>query len=77
MTHDTKLSLSDASEIASRLSVNAPVLTRERFAASVGLPIGVVVGFINKGYLPTLRLGKHSLVNVELLRKRCLAKEFS
>lgn len=54
-----------------------PLVTRERFAELVGLPIGVVVGFVNKGYLPVVSVGKYSLVNLELLRKRCLEKEFS
>lgn len=50
--------------------------TRERFAELVGLPIGVV-GFTNKGYIPTVSICKYSLVNLELLRKRCLEREFA
>lgn len=30
----------------------APFVSRERFAQLVGLPVGVIVGMINKGYLP-------------------------
>lgn len=55
-----------------------PVLvSRERFSEMVGLPVGVVIGFINRGYLPTMTIGKYSLVNLELLRKRALEKEFT
>lgn len=54
-----------------------PLLTREKFAEQVGLPVGVVVGFINKGYLATFPLGRYSLVNIELLRKQCLDREFT
>ncbi|PLZ02461.1 hypothetical protein CY652_10060 [Burkholderia sp. WAC0059] len=54
----------------------SPLVTRERFAELVGLPIGVVIGFVNRGYIPTVSIGKYSLVNLELLRKRCLEKEF-
>jgi hypothetical protein len=54
-----------------------PVVSRERFAELTGLPIGVVIGFVNKGYLPTVSIGKYSLINVELIRKRCLELEFS
>lgn len=55
-----------------------PVLvSRERFSEMVGLPLGVVIGFINRGYLPTMTIGKYNLVNLELLRKRALEKELA
>lgn len=54
----------------------APLVSRERFAEMTGLPIGVVVGFCNKGYLPTFGMGKYSLINLELLRKSCLDREY-
>lgn len=54
-----------------------PVVSRERFADLLGLPPGVIVGWINKGMLPTVTIGKYSLVNVELLRKSCLEQEFT
>jgi len=41
-----------------------------------GFPIGVIQGWINKGYLPTVPVGKYSLINLELLRKNCLEREF-
>ena len=49
----------------------APFVSRERFAQLVGLPVGVIVGMINKGYLPTVDVGRYSCVNVALLMKRC------
>jgi hypothetical protein len=52
------------------------VVSRERFAETVGLPLGVIVGFCNKGYLPTVSIGKYSLINVELLLNRLRSKEF-
>lgn len=54
----------------------SPLVTRERFAELVGLPIGVITGFVNKGYIPTVPIGKYSLINLELLRKHCLEREF-
>lgn len=55
----------------------SPLVSRERAAEMIGLPVGVIVGWCNKGLVPTLQIGKYSLINVELLRKRCLEKEFS
>lgn len=54
-----------------------PLVTRERFAEMVGLPIGVIIGWCNKGLIPTISIGKYSLVSLELLRKRCLEKDFA
>lgn len=57
-----------------------PLITRERFAelvfGSTEL-VGVVIGWCNKGLVPTVSIGKYSLINLELLRKRCLDKEFT
>ena len=55
----------------------APLVTRERFADMCGLPVGVIVGWCNKGLVPCLSIGKYSLINLELLRKRCLEREFA
>ncbi|WP_240202093.1 hypothetical protein [Burkholderia sp. LMG 13014] len=49
----------------------SPFVSRERFAQLVGLPVGVIVGMINKGYLPTVDVGRYSCVNVALLMRRC------
>lgn len=57
-------------------NISHPVVSRERFAELTGLPIGVIIGFANRGYLPTISIGKYSLINLELLRKRCLDLEF-
>lgn len=54
-----------------------PMMSREAFAAAIGLPVGVIVGFCNKGYLPTVSVGKYSLINVALLQQRCLEQGFS
>lgn len=54
-----------------------PLCSRERFADMCGLPIGVVIGWCNKGLVPCYAVGKYSLINLELLRKRCLDKEFA
>jgi hypothetical protein len=54
-----------------------PLMTRESFAAAIGLPLTVFIAQCDKGYWPLVKIGKRSLVNVELIRKRALDKEFS
>lgn len=56
---------------------SSPLVTRERFAEMVGLPLGVITGWCNKGLVPCVSIGKYSLINVALLVNRCVAKEFS
>lgn len=55
----------------------SPLVSRERFAEMVGLPIGVIIGWCNKGILPTCTLGRYSLINVASLQKSCIEKDFS
>lgn len=58
-------------------NAGSPLVTRERFAEMVGLPLGVITGWCNKGLVPCFSIGKYSLINVALLGNRCIAKEFS
>ncbi len=53
-----------------------PFMHRDLFAQQVGVTTDVVTGWINKGYIPTFEVGKYNLVNVALLNKLCLEKEF-
>jgi hypothetical protein len=68
------------SKVAEPLSASlgaSVLLSREKFALSVGIPIGVVIGWCDRGYIPTISIGKYSLINVALLQKQCLEKEFA
>lgn len=55
------------------LPVDICVMTKERFAAKAGLEVGAVRGMIDRGHLPTIKIGRHRLVNVALLQAWCLA----
>ncbi|WP_428718306.1 hypothetical protein [Undibacterium curvum] len=54
-----------------------PIMSRDLFARAIGLPVGVVIGWADRGYLPCISIGKYSLVNLELLRKQCRERDFS
>ncbi|MES2832482.1 MAG: hypothetical protein V4695_10865 [Pseudomonadota bacterium] len=56
--------------------VSVPLMSREAFAFAIGIPVGVVIGWCDRGYIPTIPIGKYSLINVELMRKQCMEKEF-
>ncbi len=53
-----------------------PLLTREKFAEQVGVSLGVVQGWADKGYLPMFEIGRYSLVNVAALTMRALDKVY-
>lgn len=53
-----------------------PLMTRESFAAAIGLPASVFIAQADRGYWPTVKIGKRVFVNVELVRKRALEAEF-
>lgn len=56
---------------------NVPVMGRERFAELSGIDVGVLNGWIAKGYLPVIEFGRYRLINLALLTKMALEKEFS
>lgn len=45
-----------------------PLMSRERFAAHVGLPLGVLIKQSERGYWPTVKIGKRIFINVEVVR---------
>lgn len=62
------------------LGSSSPLVSRERFAELVfgsTDAVGVVIGWCNKGLLPTVSVGKYSLVNLAALERVCVEKEFS
>lgn len=56
---------------------NVPLMTREAFAAAIGLPLSILIAQAERGYWPEIRVGKRVFINVELVRKRALEREFS
>lgn len=54
----------------------APLMTVERFADLIGLPIGVCEAQADRHLWPIVRIGKRRFINVELVRKRALEAEF-
>ena len=50
----------------------APLLTVERFAELIGLPIGVCQAQADRQLWPIVRVGKRRFINVELIRKQAL-----
>lgn len=49
-----------------------PLMSKERFAELSGVPFGVVDGWCNRGYIPTVVVGKHRMVNLVQLHQNCL-----
>lgn len=47
-----------------------PMVSKERFCSLTGFPDRVVDGWITRGYLPTVRIGKWSAVNLVALGKQ-------
>lgn len=60
---------------ASQLTV-VPLMSRSKFAQHVGVTEDTVTGWINKGYLPVVEIGKYRLVNLALVTKNALEQSF-
>ena len=52
-----------------------PIVTKEWFSSVSGLRIDQVRGMMANGYLPTLKIGKHRMINMALLTRECLQEE--
>ena len=53
-----------------------PLVTRFLFAQMSGLTPDHVRGMIDRGLLPTVKLGRQRLINLALLTQQCLEEEF-
>lgn len=61
-------------DVQLRLSFNAstPLLSKQLFADLVGVSVRVVDGWITKGYLPVIKMGRYSLINIAKVQQQCL-----
>ena len=57
--------------------ISTPVVTQDRFAELTGLTVGQVRGMVEKGHLPSIKLGnaKPRFVNVALINKAAMDQE--
>jgi len=53
-------------------SISSPLLCKKRFAKIAGVSERVVDGWLYKGHVPSIKIGRHLLVNISLLEKQCL-----
>jgi len=52
----------------SQIQFSVPLMTRDSFAAAIGLPLGVLVSQCERGYWPQITIGKRVFINVEAVR---------
>jgi hypothetical protein len=50
--------------------VNLPCIHHAKFAELNGLPEGVIGGWLDSGYLPTVKIGRYTMINLVLLTER-------
>ncbi len=53
-------------ELATRLFF-VPFMTQAKFAESIGLTKGVIGGWIDINSIPTVKIGKHRMINMVVL----------
>jgi len=49
-------------------------MTREAFAAAIGVPVGVLTAQCDRGYWPQVTIGKRVFINVEAVRLRAVER---
>lgn len=65
--------------IETSMQFASPLVTRERWAEMLGVPVGVIVAQADRGYWPQVTIGKRVFINVEVVRLKAAerAQEFS
>lgn len=58
-----------------QISVSIPLLSQEQFSILTGLPTEVVRGWISKGHIPTVKIGRRRLVNMARLTQEMIEME--
>jgi len=54
-------------------AINLPIIHADKFAELNGLSKHVIGGWIDNGYLPTLKKGKYVMINLVALEQECKA----
>ncbi len=57
------------------IPANVPLMAKERFSELTGVPEGVVQGWIEKGHIATIKIGRHRLINIAVLTQECMEAE--
>lgn len=58
-----------------QLNTFTPAVTKEKYAEMTGLSEGVVRGQMEKGDIPTIKVGRRRLVNVAKITQECIESE--
>lgn len=58
-----------------RVQPITPLISKRLFADLVGVTERTVEGWMTKGYVPTVKIGRHPLVNIALIYQQCLDQE--
>ena len=51
------------------LIINIPFIHHAKFAELIGVPEGVVGGWIDRAYVPTIKIGRYVFINLVQLQK--------
>jgi hypothetical protein len=57
----------DQQQIIVNMDSSIPLMHPDLFAEKIGRSAGVVGGWIDSGYLPTVKIGRYQLINLALL----------
>ena len=56
------------------IATSVPLMSAKRFAELTGFELGVIRGWLDKKYLPSIKVGAHRAVNVALLNQEALSQ---
>lgn len=51
-----------------------PIMSKSRFSELTGFSEGVIKGWVDRGYLPSVKVGKLTAINLVLITSNCLSQ---
>lgn len=57
------------------IGISTPLVTKGLFSQITGLTEEVIRGMIDKGHLPTVKIGRYRLINLTLITKEALEQD--
>lgn len=56
-------------------ALKTPICTQEQYAIEAGHTLDTVRNQVNRGYLPTIKIGRYRMINLMQLGRMCLESD--
>jgi hypothetical protein len=66
--------MKEENSLCSTMLCSVPVMSKKRFSELTGFGEGVIEGWVDRGQIPSVKIGKHNAINLVLITSNCLSQ---